>query len=158
MKKKTKLIIIFSAFVIFLTISLFALKFIIDNSYRNQLPEYPDFQNIPKLLQEQISVANRKTYRNPSANNLGRLGMVYNSSSYYEKAAQCYQLAVKKNSGKWIWSYYLGYLNMELGESNASIENFRQVTKKDPKNFLALFYTAEACQNLGLSDNAETHI
>lgn len=155
MKKKTKLIISVSAFVIFLTISLFALKFIIDSSYRNQLPEYPDFQNIPKLLQKQISVANRKTYRNPSANNLGRLGMVYNSSYYYEKAAQCYQLAVKKNSGKWIWSYYLGYLNLVQGESNASIENFRHVIEKNPKNFLALFYTAEAYQNLGLSVNAK---
>lgn len=124
MNKKTKLIISISGSAIFLTLSLFALKFIIDSPYRNQLPEYPDFKAISKVLQEQISVAGRKTYRNPSANNLGRLGMVYNSSSFYEKATQCYQLAVKKNSGKWIWSYYLGYLNMELGESGASINNF----------------------------------
>lgn len=155
MNKKAKLIISISGLAIFLILSLFALKFIPDGSYRNQLPEYPDFQTIPKLLQEQISVAGSKTYNNPTANNLGRLGMVYNSSSYNEKATQCYQLAVKKNSGKWIWSYYLGYLNLVQGESNASIENFRHVIEKNPKNFLALFYTAEAYQNLGLSVNAK---
>lgn len=155
MNKKKKLIINISGLVVILILSLFVLKFIIDGSYRKQLPEYPDFQNISKLLQEQISDAGRKAYNNPSANNLGSLGMVYNSCSHYEKAVQCYQLAVKRNSSKWIWSYYLGYLSLEMGESNAAIENFKNVLKKDPKNYLALFYSAEAYQNLGLSVNAE---
>jgi tetratricopeptide (TPR) repeat protein len=154
MNKKTKLIISISAIAIFLTSSFLAVKFISDRPYRNQLPEYPDFNSLSNSLKEQISFSGRKTYLNPTAENLGRLGMVYYSCTYYDKAKQCYQLAVKKNPGKWIWSYYLGYLNLEQGDSQASIGDFRLVLEKDPKNILALYYTAEACQNLGLNNNA----
>ena len=135
---------------------LLATMVILDGQYRNQLPDYPEFKDIPKSLQEQISMAGRKAYLNPMANNLGWLSMVYYSSNYYERASQCYQLAVKKNNRKWIWNYYLGYLNLEQGESDKSIENFKIVFKKDPKNYLALFYLADAYQSLGLTDNAES--
>jgi tetratricopeptide (TPR) repeat protein len=155
MDKKKKLILSVCVAAICLALSLFAFNFFLGSAYRNQLPEYPDFETIPKSLQEQIKVTYRKAYLNPTANNLGKLGMVYHSSSYYEKAIQCYQLAVKKNSSKWIWSYYLGYLNMEQGESNAAIENFLHVVEKNPKNYLALFYAGETFQNLGLTDNAK---
>lgn len=155
MGKKRKLFLSFTGVAICLAFSLFTIKFILDGKYRNQLPEYPDFQTIPKSLQKQISVADRKAFLNPIANNLGKLGMVYYSSAYYEKAALCYQLAEKKNRLDWIWSYYLGYMNLELGESNASVENFRHIIEKDSKNYLALFYTAVAFQNLGLTLSAE---
>lgn len=155
MKIQKKLILSISGVAICLALSLFTVSFFLDATYRNQLPEYPDFETIPKSLRKQISVTGRKTYLNPTANNLGKLGMVYHSNAYYEKAIQCYQLAVKKNSGKWIWNYYLGYLNLELGESNVAIENFKHVIEKNPKNYLASFYTGETFQNLGLSDNAE---
>lgn len=153
MNRKRKLTLFISTISICLTI--FAGKFILDGSYRSQLPEYPDFKTIPKSLQEQISAAGRKTHRNPSSANLGNLGMVYHSSGYYDKASVCYKLAVKKNSDEWIWSYYLGYLNLELGESNASIEYFKSVFEKNPKNYLALYYTGEAFQNIGSINNAE---
>jgi tetratricopeptide (TPR) repeat protein len=154
MNKKKKLILTISGIAGCLAL-LFVIKFIIDGQYRKQLPELPDLQAFPKSLQEQILAADRRAYLNPTANNLGRLGMVYHSSVNYEKATLCYKLAVMKNSRKWIWSYYLGYLNMELGESNASIENFKHVIEKNPKNYLALFYSAEAYQNLDLTVNAE---
>jgi tetratricopeptide (TPR) repeat protein len=155
MNKKRNLILLISGVVICSVLSLFAIKFIIEAPYRNQLPEYPNFKTISKSLQKQISIAGRAAYFNPTSDNLGRLGMVYNSNIFYEKAAQCYQLAFKKDSAKWIWSYYLGYLNRELGESKASIDNFKHVIQKDPKNILALYYIAEAFQNLGLNVIAE---
>lgn len=154
MNKKTKIILSIIGIIGCLAL-IVVIKFNIDGQYRNQLPVIPDLQAIPKSLQEQISAAGRRAYLNPTANNLGRLGMVYHSSANYEKATLCYQLAVKKNSEKWIWSYYLGYLKMELGDSKASIENFKHVTDKNPKIYLAFFYMAEAYQNLGLTVNAE---
>lgn len=154
MNKKTKLFLLISGVVSSLVL-LIIVKFIIDGQYRNSLPEYPDLLNIPKPLQEQITAAGKKASLNPTADNLGELGMVYYSSTYYENAKQCYQLALKKESKKWIWSYYLGYLNLELGESHAAIENFKHVLDKDPKNYLAKFYIAEAFQNLGLTDSAK---
>lgn len=155
MNDKVKRIIYISSGVIILAIFVFVVKFISDNYYRTRLPDYPDFQSIPKPLNEQISVAGKKAYRNPTTNNLGMLGMVYHSSAYYEKASRCYILAVKKNKKKWIWSYYLGYLNLELGESKNALENFQEVIKENPNNYLAWYYEGGAFQNLGLSDNAE---
>lgn len=155
MNKKTKLIISISSVAIFLALSFLAVLFIMDGSYRNQLPEYPDFNSLSKSLQEQITAAGRKAYLNPTADNLGSLGLVYYTCYNYDKARQCYQLALKKNRDKWIWSYYLGYMNLEESDSRESIENFRIVLEKDPKIIMASYYTAEAYQNLGLSDSAE---
>jgi tetratricopeptide (TPR) repeat protein len=155
MNKKSGFFLSIPGLAILAALSFFTFKFIIDSPYGKQLPEYPDFNTINGSLREQISAASRKALRNPSAQNLGRLGMVYHSGTYYDKAVKCYQLAVKRNEGEWIWSYYLGYLNLELGESGSSIENFRTVLKYDQKNTFATFYTADANQNLGNSIEAE---
>lgn len=119
------------------------------------MPELPDFKTVSESIRKQIISANRKAFFFSSSNNLGKLGMVYHSSAYYEKAAKCYQLALRKKSNKWIWSYYLGYLNLELGNSNAANENFRYVVNIDPKNYMALYYFAETSRNIGLIDTAE---
>jgi tetratricopeptide (TPR) repeat protein len=155
MNRKIKNIILISGAVVLFTLSLLTYKFISDNNFRKQLPEYPDFEGFPELVKAQILDAGRKTYWNPTENNLGMLGMVYYSCANYEKANQCYQLALLKNNASWIWNYYSGYLDLELGESKASVENFRHVFEKDPKNIMALFYMAEAYQNLGMIINAE---
>ena len=155
MKAKVKRIIYISGGVIILAILAVAGKVFSDNYYRTRLPEYPDFKTISKPLTEQISAAGKKAYRNPTASNLGLLGMVYHSGAYYDKAALCYELAVNKNKKEWIWSYYLGYLNQELGESKNALENFRVVIEENPNNYLAWYYEGGAFQNLGQSENAE---
>ncbi len=132
-----------------------AVKFISDSKYRKGLPDYPDLQSVSNPLREQISDAGKKAHRHPTAYNLGMLGMVYHSSAYYDKAARCYRLAIKKDRKEWIWSYYLGYLNQELGESKNALEDFRKVIDENPKNRLAWYYEGGAFQNLGLSDSAE---
>jgi tetratricopeptide (TPR) repeat protein len=83
------------------------------------------------------------------------MGMVYHSGTYYDKAALCYKLAVKKDKGKWIWSYYLGYLNREMGDPKTAVRNYREVTKINPKIFLAWYYEGECYQKMGLNDSAE---
>jgi tetratricopeptide (TPR) repeat protein len=94
--------------------------------------------------------------RNPTAVNLGNLGMVYHSSAYYDKALVCYQLAIKRNKSAWIWNYYLGYLNEEMGESKAAIGAFSDVIKKNPVAYHAWYYIGEGYQKLGLNDKAES--
>lgn len=155
MKAKAKRIIYISGEVIILAILVVVVKVISDNYYRTRLPDYPDFKAISKPLTEQISAAGKKAYRNPTTYNLGFLGMVYHSSAYYDKAARCYELAVNKNKKEWIWSYYLGYLNLELGESKNALENFRIVIEENQNNYLAWYYEGGAFQNLGQSENAE---
>jgi tetratricopeptide (TPR) repeat protein len=155
MDKKRKTILYISGLAIFLVLSLFALIFISESSLRNKLPKYPDFNTLSKPLRKQIKYAGLKTFLYPSADNLGELGMVYHSSVLYDNATLCYKLAAEKNRREWIWSYYLGYLNLELGDSKASIENFNHVIERNPRNYMALFYIAQAYQNLGFLPNAK---
>ena len=130
-------------------------KFLIDNGYRTQLPQPPDMQSLSIRLKEQLSDAFKKANHKPTSNNIGTLGMVYHSSAYYDKAAICYKMAEKKEKKEWIWSYYLGYLNQEMGDPNAAIGNYRSVIKKNPQAYLAWYYAGECYQKIGSSDSAE---
>lgn len=96
MNQKKKSLIKISGIAIFLIISFVIFWYFQNGPYRHQLPSYPDFQTIPAFLQKQILNAGNKASRNPSADNLGNLGMVYYSCNFNEKAEKCYQLAVKK--------------------------------------------------------------
>ncbi|MGD0755867.1 MAG: tetratricopeptide repeat protein [Bacteroidales bacterium] len=138
-----------------LVIILLLAKVIIGNTYRKQIPSLPDLISLSAPLKEQLLAAYKKTERNPSADNIGMMGMVYHSSTYYDKAVVCYKLAIKKDRKNWIWSYYLGYLNRELGDPNTALRNFTEVTKINPKIFLARYYEGECYQKMGLNDSAE---
>lgn len=155
MSGKNKRILIIAGGIIGLLAIMFVIKYIVDQPYRSKLPDIPDLQGNPAPLSEQIIKASSKAHRNPSAENIGNLGMIYHSSAYYDKAGQCYLLAIKRNKSKWIWSYYLGYLNQETGESNKSIENFRDVIKVFPANYEAWYYVGEGYRNLGENHKAE---
>jgi tetratricopeptide (TPR) repeat protein len=150
--KNNNKILFVSAAMIFILILLYL---VITISYRNRIPDQPDKENITDMLKDQIKSASRKAHFYPSAHNLGILGMIYHSSAYYDKAAECYSLATKKNSSKWIWSYYLGYLNKEMGESEKAIANFSTVVKTNPEAYHAWFYLGEIYQDLRQDDKAE---
>jgi len=130
-------------------------KYISDNKYRSQLPPLPEMQSMPLQLKEQISEAWEVAHAKPSSRNLGRLGMVFHSSALYDKAADCYKLAIRKNKTKWAWYYFLGYLDREMGDNPGVIENFTRVVRKRPKNYLAWYYLGEGYQSMGKNDKAE---
>ena len=159
MKKRGKILFSVAGIILGLTVVIVTVIYINGNQYRKQLPPYPDFNSIPTTVQEQISGAGSKAKFIPTADNLGNLGMIYHASAYYDKAALCYKLAAEQslesNKRKWIWNYYLGYLNLEMGESKAAIEDFKSVMEKNPGTYQALFYIGEAWQNLGDIANAE---
>jgi tetratricopeptide (TPR) repeat protein len=155
MNRNKKAVISISAGAIGLIIMALLLKFIINNRYRSQIPEISDSLILSQPVREQISDALENARRNPSADNLGMLGMVYHSSANYEQAAQCYKLAAGRSRSDWIWNYYDGYLNMEMGESGAVIENFKRVTGKNPDIDLAWYYMGTEYKNLGETELAE---
>lgn len=137
-----------------MAIAIFLYVTIINNQYRNRIPEIPE-SFISLTVEEQITEAYNEAHDNPTANNMGKLGMVYHSSAMYDQATRCYQLAIQKNKSEWKWSYYLGYLNMELGNSNEVVENFNRVIKVSPDVDFAWYYLGEAYRNLGKYDLAE---
>jgi len=113
-----------------------------------QIPEVPHLQSLAAPVIEQIEAALAEARKNPSSENLGRLGMVYHSSANYEQAGACYQLAIGKSKSNWIWDYYYGYLNMELGDPETVIESYRNVIDKNPEVDLAWFYMGEEYRNM----------
>jgi tetratricopeptide (TPR) repeat protein len=150
MYKKKKIVLVISGVIVLIML----LKIILDTPYRKSIPALPDLTTLATSLQAQIKTASARAHRNPTAGNLGNLGMVYHSSANYEKAAECYKLAIKKNSARWIWSYYLGYLDKEMGDSQHAIENFEMVLKENPKAYHAWYYIGEGYQDLGKNDKA----
>ena len=148
-------IIYFSGIVSILAIILLSAKIISGNAYRKQIPSLPELQSLSPSLKEQILDNYKKASHNPSSDNLGMMGMVFHSNSYYDKAAVCYSLAAKKDKDKWIWNYYLGCLNREMGDTKAELKNFRQVIKINRTIYLASYYEGECYQKLGLVDSAE---
>jgi tetratricopeptide (TPR) repeat protein len=158
MKKKTKLVVVIPGACLAIVILLSIGYYFSGNYYRSHLPANPDFKMVPAPIQEQITEARSKAYYFPTAKNIGELGKVFHSSAYYEKAAVCYKLAVEKSRkvrNNWVWNYYLGYLNLEMGEAKEAIRNFNQVLEKNPGAYQALFYIGEAWQNIGQKENAE---
>ena len=81
--------------------------------------------------------------------------MVYHSSANYTEAAKCYELAINKSKTDWIWNYYNGYLNMEMGNSDSAIKNFTHVTEINPDIDLAWYYLGEEYKNLRNNELAE---
>jgi tetratricopeptide (TPR) repeat protein len=155
MNKTKKLAISVSSIVIALAIILFVVKLFNNNSSRNQIPSLPDFTTVSAPVKEQLSLANETAFDRPTADNIGALGMAYHSSAIYDKATQCYKLAIGKDKSKWRWNYLLGYLNQEMGDSKSAIENFNSVIKENPKVLQAWYYLGKAYQNLALDDLAE---
>jgi tetratricopeptide (TPR) repeat protein len=154
MDKKRKSVIYLGA-TFGLIIIILLLKFIFNNQFSREIPKISDTATLSNPVKEQISDAFKKAHRNPSADNLGMLGMVYHSSANYTEAAKCYQLAIKRSKSDWIWNYYCGYLNVEMGESDASIKNFTSVTEKNPDIDLAWYYLGDAYKNLRNNELAE---
>ena len=131
-------------------------KLLLDLPYRSNLPALPDLQLATDSLREQVKSASRKAYLNPSSDNMGMLGMIYHSSENYERAAECYKLALRKDPSAWLWNYYLGYLSMEMGESQNSIDCFEAVIKTHPSTNFAWYYIGKGYLDLGIYDKAES--
>jgi tetratricopeptide (TPR) repeat protein len=155
MNKTKKIAILTSSLVVALAIILIISKVIINSSYRSQIPALPDFTTLSEPIKQQLSLANKKAVDHPTPDNIGMLGMSYHSSTFYDQAKQCYKLAIKKDKSKWIWSYYLGYLEQEMGDSKAAIESFNAVIKENPDIKQVWYYLGKAYQNLGSGDLAE---
>ncbi len=134
---------------------IFVLRSIINNQYSSKIPELPESLSLSVPVKMQISDALAKAHRFPSTENIGMLGMVYHSSANYEQAAQCYELALKRDNSEWIWSYYLGYLNMEMGASDAVIDNFNKVIETRQNVYHAWYYLGEQYKNLRKNEQAE---
>lgn len=142
-------------FVIVVVLILLATKYIIDAPYRNKLPELPQTEAIQKPFADHLHFTAMIAKIFPTSKNLGRLGLVYYAGSYFEKAERCFVLAIRNEPSEWEWSYYLGYLKLEQGESNSVVDHMKNVIKHKPQSLMASFYLGRAYVNLGMNAEAE---
>lgn len=154
MNKKKKVILIVIGALSLLTLTVILINFLSGKQYRRRLPQLPDLSSVAVSLRNQISSAAKKAYFCPTPANLGKMGMIYHSSAYYDKAISCYKLALQRQPANWIWSYYLGLVNIELGNSQEACKNFKYVTTKEPDNKLSVYYTGLSYQGMGNQDSA----
>jgi len=155
MNNYRKTIIIAIAGLAGLILLFFIYTFLNNKKYKKSIPEISNFQLLNEPTKEQILETTKRAKRNPSAENLGELAMVLHASAKYVEAGICYELAIKREKAGWIWNYYKGYLNSEMGNSELVVKNYSEVTDKDPKNGHAWYYLGQAHKNMGDNDNAE---
>lgn len=149
MKRKHKVYSISLIVVVGLGLFYFLSKNYTNSKYVDRLPEIPDVSEASMSFQKYISKVNTKTINKPSARNIGALGMVYHANDYFDQAEVCYLLATERNPEKWIWSYYLGCIKRELGDSENAIKYFNDVLEIQPNQFMARYYLAEAYRQIG---------
>jgi tetratricopeptide (TPR) repeat protein len=148
-------IFLFAGGLLVILAGFFVSRFISNQKIAKEIPTITNTGFISKPVEIQINDAVELAKSKPSAKNLGALGMVYHSSANYSEASKCYQLAGSLDKHEWIWDYYNGYLNMELGNSNEVIENFARVLEINPGVNLAKYYLAEEYKNQRNYDSAE---
>lgn len=154
MNNKRKLLF-YTSGVVVLILLILVFKFIFTGGVSSEIPEISDSQTLTVPVKEQIAEAYKKARRKSTSENLGMLGMVYHSSANYAEAGKCYELAINKNESDWIWNYYNGYLNMEMGKPDEAIQNFKSVVEKNPDIDLAWYYLGGEYKNLRKNELAE---
>lgn len=155
MNKIKKWVLITSGTVAALVVVFFGVRYFNGKSYVSQLPPMPDLSSMAEPIRQQLLFAEKKVADHPTTENTGNLGMAYHSCAQYEQARKCYELAIQKDQSQWVWSYYLGYLDQEMGDSKGAIGNFKAVLKHNPTVTAAWYYLGEAYQNMGQSKEAE---
>ncbi len=153
MNRKSLLYI--SGGIIGMLILVFLLRFVLNSQNAKEIPVVTNLSSLSNPVQEQISEAYSTAKRKPTADNLGFLGMVYHSSANYFEAGLCYKLAAQEDKSDWMWNYYNGYLNMEMGNADSAIVNFAKVTELKPEIDLAWYYLGEEYKNLKNNELAE---
>jgi tetratricopeptide (TPR) repeat protein len=156
MNRRRKLGVSISLAVIVLIVIFLVIRNNRNNSYRNQIPEIPDVASLSEPVKEQLAQALQTAIDKPTSDNIGQLGMAYHASAHYDQAKQCYKLATKRDHSKWIWSYYLGYLNQEMGDSKEAIDNFNAVINENPNALMVWYYLGKAYRNSGEAAKSET--
>lgn len=107
------------------------------------LPE--DWSLVPEPLHGPIREAASRCERDPhDAGAVERLGRLYHGNEMVDLAALSYETAIGRGSADPKIDYLLGLIYSERGESDAAIDRFRSVTRREPSY-------APAHYNLGRS-------
>jgi tetratricopeptide (TPR) repeat protein len=151
MEKNKK--VLFSSPILFIFACMFFCS--CNNEFSKKIPSLPDLNDAPKDLKDQIFTADQEARKKTSDDNLGKLGMIYFASNYYNRAGVCFDLAIKKEQEAWQWKYYRGLLHIELGESGKAAEQMKRVTEIQPNVWMAWYRLGDIYKQMDSTKLAE---
>ena len=118
-------------------------SFLTAQAIRREIPELPDFGRYPIAVRDQIVRADEHARAHPtSAAAIGALGMVYHANAFHPRAQTAYQLAHRLDRDDYRWPYYLGIIQITIGENEKAMAFLTAATELNPDY-------APACGRLG---------
>ena len=110
------------------------------------LPEQPDRKPLSEILWQTIIEADERARNHPdSAEDVGRLGMVYHANQFYEKAENAYRLASWLDRGEYRWIYCQALLHEENGREKAQYDLLVKTVQLRPDYVPALVKLGDIC-------------
>ena len=85
----------------------------------------------------------------------GRLGMVLQAAEYYDAAEPCYRNAEALVPAEARWTYYLGLLHADKGETEKAEASYKRVIELRPDDLAALISIGRLYLDTGRPDQAE---
>ncbi len=100
---------------------------------RADIPDFPDCAGQPAPVVEYLKKMYALAMDSPaSAEAVGNLGMAFHAHLFYDEADVCYRRAEKLNPEEWRWRYYVALLRDELGDTKATVEDLKEVVRRQP--------------------------
>jgi tetratricopeptide (TPR) repeat protein len=86
-------------------------------------PKLPDLQSQNQALRNMLNGADAQARSHPnSAEDIGRLGMVYHSNQFYEQAESAYKIALRLAPRDYRWPYCLALVKEESGREKEVLD------------------------------------
>ncbi len=97
------------------------------------LPELPDLGRIEPRIAEALQTALGKIARARSADNLGKLGQIYESLDCHEAAQAYFKLAERADPTAFRWPYYRACIHQLLGRNDLALATFSAAEPRQPE-------------------------
>jgi tetratricopeptide (TPR) repeat protein len=109
------------------------LSILVPGKLPEDFPRLPDLQAQNALLRSLLSEADAAARSRPSsADDIGRLGMIYHSNQFYDQAASAYQVAARLASDDYRWPYLEALMQEENGRDQALCQLLQRTVRLKP--------------------------
>lgn len=97
-----------------------------------RLPEAPALDANTRTLKPVLDQALQAVQESPDAENVGRLGKLYQANFFFDEAMACYARAMELDPGNAQWPYLLGYLKNMRGAAREDNQLLDRAIELDP--------------------------
>ncbi len=121
------------------------LSFVIPLPLPEDFPSPPDLRTQNEALKALLHSADAQARSHAnSADDIGRLGMIYHSNQFYPQAEGAYRIASRLAPGDYRWPYGLALVSEETGQEKEVLPWLRKTLELKPDYLPALQKTADA--------------